>query len=133
MPETVADLVALFHAHGRGRLATLVKDRLRPVRMRAGLIEIGHASRLARDDIREIQRLLREWTGERWQVVISSDEEGAPSLREKEEAERRVWQERAMADPVVRALFAAFPQARLVSVRRRENSTSRQNGKDAQP
>ena len=123
-PRDTAELVALFHAQGRGRLATLIKDRLRVVRMRPGLITIGRKSDIGQKDLGEIRRLLTNWTGSPWQIMISSEEDGDPPLRAQEEEERRRWQAAAESHPVVQALQAAFPQARVLTVRRRADETA---------
>ncbi len=129
-PRNTAELVALFHAQGRGRLATLIKDRLRVVRMRPGLVTIGRRSDIGRKDLGEIRRLLAGWTGAPWQIMISSEEDGDPPLREQEEEERRRWQAAVQAHPVVRALCAAFPQARVLAVRRRMDETGPAGAQD---
>ncbi len=132
-PRNTAELVALFHAQGRGRLATLIKDRLRVVRMRPGLIAIGRKSDIGQKDLGEIRRLLAGWTGSPWQIMLSSEEDGDPPLREQEEEERRRWRAEAEAHPVVRALRAAFPQARLLAVRRRSDEPGSAGPQDRIP
>ncbi len=132
-PRHAAELVALFHAQGRGRLATLIKDRMRVVRMRPGLIAIGRKSEIGQKDLGEIRRLLTDWTGAPWQIVISSEEDGDPPLREQEEEERRRWQAEAEAHPVVQALHAAFPQARVLTVRRRTDSRESAGSQEPAP
>ena len=52
-------------------------------------------------------------TGERWQVTRGQGE-FLPTQRERAEADKANARARVLADPLVEAAFAAFPEAELV-------------------
>jgi DNA polymerase-3 subunit gamma/tau len=63
---------------------------------------------------RDVALALKSATGASWQVSLS-DEAGAPSLLDQEKmAEERVRAD-VLADPNVRAVMEAFPEAELES------------------
>jgi len=63
---------------------------------------------------RELAAQLKALTGTSWQVALS-DEAGEPSLLDQEKiAEERVRAD-VLADPAVRAVIDAFPDAQLES------------------
>jgi DNA polymerase-3 subunit gamma/tau len=59
---------------------------------------------------------LRDWTGERWVVSISSAQ-GAPTLRQKERTDRENALARAAEHPLVRAVMSTFPGAVIRDLR----------------
>ena len=59
---------------------------------------------------------LQDWTGHRWVVTVSG-EAGDPPLRAQDRAEEEARLARARANPVVQAVMARFPDARILSVR----------------
>ncbi|HLF58364.1 MAG TPA: DNA polymerase III subunit gamma/tau, partial [Alphaproteobacteria bacterium] len=65
-----------------------------------------------------IGELLGRWTGRRWLVTVSQ-EEGLPTLEEREKAKTARARERAAADPLVRAVLEAFPGSSIERVRER--------------
>ncbi|MGZ9032867.1 MAG: DNA polymerase III subunit gamma/tau [Rhodospirillales bacterium] len=82
------------------------------VRFAPGQIEIRLADGVPGDIVRRLREFLARQTGQAWLVTISH-ESGEPTLleqRRRVEAERRRAVE---ADPLVQAVLAAFPGARL--------------------
>ena len=61
-------------------------------------------------------RRLQEWTGTRWNVVISR-ENGAPTLKEQAQARDDERMTGVRADPLVRSVLEHFPGAQIMSVR----------------
>jgi DNA polymerase-3 subunit gamma/tau len=73
---------------------------------------------LGQDWPRDLALALKSATGANWQVTLS-DEAGAPSLLDQEKmAEERVRAD-VLADPNVRAVMEAFPDAELESYSQR--------------
>ena len=69
---------------------------------------------LGADWARDLAGALKSITGALWQVTLA-DEPGAPSLHDQEKiAEQRVRAD-VLADPAVRAVTDAFPDAELES------------------
>ncbi|MGB2891472.1 MAG: DNA polymerase III subunit gamma/tau, partial [Albidovulum sp.] len=59
---------------------------------------------------------LQSWTGVRWGVSVVSGG-GAPTVAEERDAKNLAAREKARDNPLVQAVFAAFPDARIVDVR----------------
>ncbi|GAB4573178.1 MAG: DNA polymerase III subunit gamma/tau [Rhodothalassiaceae bacterium] len=115
-PQDFESLVALFHAEREPVLATLLKDRVRPVACRPGMLSFNPDEEVPPDLPRRVKACLERWTGMPWSIVISREEAGQ-SLREKELARMARLREDALADPLVATVMAHFPTARLVDVR----------------
>ena len=79
------------------------------------LLEIVASPDLGPGFAQQLMLTLGKATGARWTVTLARDG-GAPTLREQEEAREAARREAVLADPLVRQLFAAFPQARLDTI-----------------
>ena len=83
------------------------------IRVEPGLLSYELAPGIAADPSADIRRALETVTGERWQVE-RGEGKGAPSLEEAR-ADRAAAEQAAMYDdPLVKAVMAAFPEARIV-------------------
>jgi len=91
---------------------------VRPIEVAPGLLrfQLDPGFR-AEDPEPEFRDALFKITGERWTVerAVGNAE---PSLRERAEAEATAAQAALLADPLVKAAFAAFPDAELVDEER---------------
>jgi DNA polymerase-3 subunit gamma/tau len=68
---------------------------------------------LTEDPAADIRDALQRTTGGRWQVERAVGE-AQPALREVREAEACASRAALLADPMVKAAFAAFPDAELI-------------------
>ena len=59
---------------------------------------------------------LQAWTGNRWAVIVSNDE-GQPTIAEVRDAAASALQQQATAHPLVQAVLAQFPKARITDIR----------------
>ena len=71
------------------------------------------ADKFPDDPAPEIREALFKVTGKRWQIECGSGA-AQPSLREAAEAEAAAADARIRSDPLVKAAFAAFPDAELI-------------------
>ena len=108
-----AALVKRVDAAGQLRVAQVMRDWIRPVEVLPGLLRFHLAEGLAEDPSPDLRDALLKATGERWQVERTVGE-AQPSLRELAEAEERSAQAAILANPLVKAAFAAFPDAELI-------------------
>jgi len=108
-----AALVKRVDAAGQLRVAQVMRDWVRPVEVLPGLLRFQLAEGLAEDPSPDLRDALLKATGERWQVERAVGE-AQPSLRELAEAEVRSAQAAILANPLVKAAFAAFPDAELI-------------------
>jgi DNA polymerase-3 subunit gamma/tau len=121
-PEPVATLdwarlVERVESAGHLRVAQVMRDWVRPVELAVGSLTYQLAPGLAEDPAAELRDALLKTTGERWQVERGVGE-AQPSLRERAEAEAVAAEAALRADPLVKAAFAAFPDAELVEEER---------------
>ncbi|MTH35056.1 DNA polymerase III subunit gamma/tau [Paracoccus limosus] len=94
-----------------------VEDHLRLVRYAPGRIDFNPTDNAPRDFAQRLAERLRGWTGgQRWAVVVVS-EPGQPTISEQRAARELEARARAMENPAVQAIFAAFPQARITRIR----------------
>ncbi len=116
-PPDFAALVALFAANREPRLAQLLHDEVRLLDFAPPVLTVASAPGLPPDFAQRIMACLKLWTGSRWTVTLARD--AAPDARTlHEQAEARAASERAaaLADPAVRELLAAFPDAELTGI-----------------
>lgn len=111
--EAVVDLIRRMRDM---KLLVEVEDHLRLVRYAPGRIEFEPGPRAPRDLAQRLGDRLRSWTqGARWAVsVVNSG--GAPTISELRDARVAAVKARAMETPVFQAVFAAFPEAKIVKV-----------------
>ncbi|HKP33606.1 MAG TPA: DNA polymerase III subunit gamma/tau, partial [Sphingomicrobium sp.] len=112
-----ADFVALVKAverSGKHLLAQQLHDQVGLVRYAPPELVLKPMRPLGGDWPRDLALALKAATGASWQVSLS-DEAGEPSLLDREKmAEERVRAD-VLADPNVRAVMDAFPDAELES------------------
>jgi DNA polymerase-3 subunit gamma/tau len=114
MPQDFAALVALVEESGKRNLALQLHDQVALVRFAPGELTLRPVRPLGGEWPRELATVLKTLTGTAWRVILS-DEAGSPTMFEQEKiAEERVRSE-VLADPGVRALTDAFPDAELES------------------
>ncbi len=101
-----------------------VEDSLRLARYSPGRIEFEPAPGARADLAARLGQRLQGWTGARWGVsVVSSG--GAPTVAELRDRDRAEAEAEASQSPLVRAVLAAFPGARISDVRSPEALAAR--------
>jgi DNA polymerase III subunit gamma/tau len=100
-----------------------VEMGLRLVRYSPGRIEFEPAPGAKPDLAARLGQRLQGWTGARWGVsVVASG--GAPTLAELRDRELAEVRSEAEGNPLVQAVFSAFPGARIAEVRSPETITA---------
>jgi DNA polymerase-3 subunit gamma/tau len=118
-PRSFADVVALVGERRDAKLKIHLEDHVSLVKFDAvaGSIDIfllpGAPAELAND----LREKLNAWTSRRW-VVVLSKEAGAPAIGVVRRAREAAELESLKAHPAVRAVFEAFPDAKIAEVRR---------------
>ena len=118
MPQSFADVVALFDKRREALLRAHLMGHVHLVRFEPGRIEFRPGSGAPRDLANRLGQLLGEWTGARWLVAVS-EAEGEPTLREQQERREAALRNEVAAHPLVQAVLDTFPGATIAAVRER--------------
>lgn len=98
---------------GHLRVAQIMRDWVRVIELAPGRLVYSLVPGLSLDPAADIRDALLKATGDRWETLVG-ESEGAPSLRERELAAKEAASAALKRDPLVEAVFAAFPQAEFV-------------------
>ena len=116
---TFDQIVALIRDKRDMKLLYEVEASLRLVRYAPGRIEFEPAPGAAPDLASRLGQRLQGWTGTRWGVSVVSTG-GAPTIAEDRDRDATVARDAAMENPLVMAVLAAFPGARITEIRTQE-------------
>ena len=98
---------------GQLRIAQMMRDRVRVIELAPERLIFEQADTFPDDPVPEIRDALFKITGKRWQVE-RGEGQAKPTLREADEAQAKEARERIHADPMVKAVKEAFPEAEVI-------------------
>ncbi|WP_090159036.1 DNA polymerase III subunit gamma/tau [Loktanella sp. DSM 29012] len=110
------DVVDLIRHHRDVKLLVEVETGLRLVAYQPGRIEVNPTADAAADLTQRLGARLQAWTGNRWAVTVTNAP-GAPTIAELRDAEDSAREQEARAHPLVQAVFAAFPNAKIANIK----------------
>ncbi len=110
------DVVELIRSNRDLKLLVEVETHLRLARYSPGRIEFEPAPGAPRDLAATLSQRLQSWTGARWGVSVVG-EGGAATIAETRDGAAREAALDALQNPLVQAVIAAFPGARVTAVR----------------
>lgn len=113
---TFASVVELIRANRDVKLLVEVENHLRLVHYAPGRIEFEPTGAAPRDLAATLAQRLQSWTGARWGVSVTGSG-GAPTIAETRDARTIAAAADAMQNPLVQAIFTAFPKARILRVK----------------
>ena len=113
---TFAAVVELIRANRDVKLLIEVESHLRLVHYAPGRIEFEPTADAPRDLAATLAQRLQSWTGARWGVSVVGAG-GGRTIAEERDAERLAAEAEMKANPVVQAVFAAFPGAQIKDIR----------------
>jgi DNA polymerase-3 subunit gamma/tau len=116
LPASFAGVVDLIRARRDIALLVEIETGLRLVRYSPGRIEFAPAPGAAPDLAARLGQRLQAWTGARWGIAVVAAG-GAPTLAEARAAGDAAAKAAALDNPLVQAVLAAFPGARIAAVR----------------
>ena len=108
-----AALIQRVEQSGQLRLAQVMHDWVRVISLEPGELVYTLVPGYPGDATAELRDALLRGTGERWQVT-RGEGEAKPSLKELADALKDDARVAMLADPLVEAAFAAFPNAELL-------------------
>jgi DNA polymerase-3 subunit gamma/tau len=114
LPADFPTLIKLVESRGKHQLAVQLHDQVGLVRYAPPELALKPLRPLGGDWPRELAAQLKAVTGAVWQVTLS-DEQGEPSLLDQEKMTEERVRADVLADPNVRAVMDAFPDAELES------------------
>ena len=113
---TFDQIVALIREKRDVQLLVEVETTLRLVRFSPGRIEFQPTPTAAPDLASRLSGRLASWTGGRWAVSVVNDG-GAPTIAEVRDKDRIKADAEAATIPMVMAVLAAFPGAKIIEIR----------------
>ncbi len=115
-PKTWREAVAVLRDGKEGILANQVCKDAHLVRFEPGAIEFRPGARAPSNLAGRLGDTLSRLTGRRWMVTVSS-EPGEASLAEQDREAEAQRHAEALDHPLVKAVFEAFPNSELLSVK----------------
>lgn len=101
------------------KLLVEVETTLRLAKYAPGRIEFEPTADAPRDLASRLATRLQGWTGARWAVTVVNAG-GKATLAEEQDKERLAAEAKAMENPLVQAVIAAFPGAKISAMRQPE-------------
>ncbi len=112
-PESFAELVEQLDRSGSLALAARLRHGASVVTYQPGEIVFSGSRPIAADTLSELAAVLRQSTGRNWRVTMA-DMTGAPTIREEQDAGAAKARRALLETPLIKAAFAAFPDAELI-------------------
>jgi DNA polymerase III subunit gamma/tau len=121
---TFDSVVAMIRDARDMKLLFEIESCLRLVRYAPGRIEFQPTPDAPPDLAARLAQRLQGLTGTRWGVSVTATG-GGPTLAEQRDGERLAAETQAMDNPLVQAVLAAFPGARIAEIRTPETEAAR--------
>ena len=110
------DIVELIRQHRDVKLLVEVETGLQLVNYQPGRIEVNPTDDAAPDLVGRLGSRLQAWTGNRWAITVVT-EGGAPTIAQTRDAKENALRKSAEDHPLVQAVIAAFPKAKITDIR----------------
>ena len=114
------DVLDLIRQRRDMQLQVEVEKHVRLVSYAPGRIEFAPAADMAPEFVTRLAARLQNWTGVRWGISVVS-EGGASTIEERNDAHKASLQEKAMAHPLVAAVFDVFSGAEIRNIEADQN------------
>ena len=114
-PESFAALVEWLDQSGSMALAARLRHGASVVSYTPGDVVFSGSRPMAADILSELSAVLRRSTGRNWRITMA-DLPGATTLKEDQEVVARDARQAILDSPLVKAAFAAFPDAELIDL-----------------
>ncbi|MEL6642931.1 MAG: DNA polymerase III subunit gamma/tau [Pseudomonadota bacterium] len=113
---TFESVVELIRANRDVKLLVDVETGLRLISYSPGRITFAPAPSAPRDLAQRLGQRLQLWTGARWAISVEA-EGGDDTIAQTRDAADLALEDEAKKHPMLEAVFAAFPQAKITEIR----------------
>lgn len=117
---TFDHVVALIRKNRDVKLLVEVETCVRLAGYKPGRIEFVPTEAAPRDLAQRLGQRLQNWTGSRWAVTLVNDG-GGETIAEVRDAAENVLRSNALGHPMVQAVIAAFPKAKITNIKTRQD------------
>jgi DNA polymerase-3 subunit gamma/tau len=115
--NSLEDIDALAEKNRDPLMKVNIRKCVRLVSIAPGNLSITLTEDAPKSLAGDLGRKLSEWTGTRWIVSVSREEEGGMTLEEVSDSKRNAMLVDASRDPEIAGILAAFPGAKIIDVR----------------
>lgn len=115
--NSLEDIDALAEKNRDPLMKVNIRKCVRLVSIAPGNLSITLTEDAPKSLAGDLGRKLSEWTGTRWIVSVSREEEGGKTLEEVSDSKRNAMLVDASRDPEIAGILAAFPGAKIIDVR----------------
>ncbi|KPB00543.1 DNA polymerase III subunit gamma/tau [Ahrensia marina] len=115
--NSLEDIDALAEKNRDPLMKVNIRKCVRLVSIAPGNLSITLTEDAPKSLAGDLGRKLTEWTGTRWIVSVSREEEGGKTLEEVSDSKRNAMLVDASRDPEIAGILAAFPGAKIIDVR----------------
>ncbi len=113
---TFEHVLELIRTNRDVKLLVEVEGGVRLAAYQPGRIEFTPAAEAQPDLAQRLGSALQRWTGNRWGVSVVNGCD-APTITEKKDAAKQALRDEAAEHPLVKAVFDAFPKAKITEIR----------------
>jgi len=114
--EDYKGLVALFAEKREALLHMALRDNSQLVSFEPGKLVINVTPAPARDFTTKVAEMLKKWTGQDWQITLST-EPGERTIGAQEAEHKEKLKQEAAQQPLVASVLDQFPGAKIVNVK----------------
>ncbi|PCI51150.1 MAG: DNA polymerase III subunit gamma/tau [Alphaproteobacteria bacterium] len=116
-PHNFAEFVALFKRHSEASIAFQLNDNAHLESFAPGRLDIRLKQQAPGNLTGRMIDLLKQWTGERW-IISLTTARGEDTLYEQAEESERQLRSRLMTNPLIKAVLEQFPGAEISDIRK---------------
>jgi len=128
MPASLEDAARMIGEARDLQLKYDIERGARPVSFKPGQIVFQPGEDCAYDLQQRMSRKLKELTGRVWAVIADPDAKGGETLADKRRREEAAARKAALDSDEAKAFLQAFPDAKLLEIRKRSNVVSARFG-----
>lgn len=116
MPQSLTDIVALAQAHNEPRLAGELRQAVKLVALKPGVLELALEAHAPSDLTQRLNRFLSQATGQRWMISVAGGAAETQTIAQQEAAMLERKKQEVLDNAVIQDILALFPGAQLTAV-----------------